>query len=149
MSSALPNCALPVTGRRVGFALVGCGRISANHIEALRQHQAGAQLVVVCDNQPAAPATTVALTGARGHASLAPASQDVVLQSTVFSGLLDDHFQQRLAERMWVWLKPGGAVRWCDVTVNNPRNRDRRGVPLCRCAVCVNSFHRTASAQAG
>ena len=70
MSSALPNCALPITGRRVRFALVGCGRISANHIEALRQHQARAQLVAVCDNQPAALATAVDLTGARGHASL-------------------------------------------------------------------------------
>ena len=70
MSSALPNCALPVTGRCVRFALVGCGRISANQIEALRQHQARAQLVAVCDDQPAAPATAVALTGARGHASL-------------------------------------------------------------------------------
>ena len=63
---------------------------------------------------------------------VAPASQDVVLQSTVFSSLLDDHFQQRLAERMWVWLKPGGAVLWYDFTVNNPRNLDVRGVPLRR-----------------
>ena len=70
MSSALPNCTLPITGRPVRFALVGCGRISANHIEALRQHQARAQLVAVCDNQPAALAAAVAKTGARGYASL-------------------------------------------------------------------------------
>lgn len=63
---------------------------------------------------------------------LAPASQDVVLQSTVFSSLLDDAFQQRLAAQMWAWLKPGGAVLWYDFTVNNPRNRDVRGVPLRR-----------------
>jgi SAM-dependent methyltransferase len=63
---------------------------------------------------------------------LAPASQDVVLQSTVFSSLLDDNFQQRLADTMWGWLKPGGAVLWYDFTVNNPRNPDVRGVPLRR-----------------
>lgn len=64
------SSALPITGRPVRFALVGCGRISANHIEALRQHQARAQLVAVCDNQPAALAAAVAKTGARGYASL-------------------------------------------------------------------------------
>lgn len=57
---------------------------------------------------------------------------DLVLQSTVFSSLLDDGFQQRLADAMWRWLKPGGAVLWYDFTVDNPRNRDVRGVPLKR-----------------
>jgi SAM-dependent methyltransferase len=57
---------------------------------------------------------------------------DVVLQSTVFSSILDDAFQQRLAAAMWRWLRPGGAVLWYDFTVNNPRNADVRGVPLRR-----------------
>jgi SAM-dependent methyltransferase len=60
------------------------------------------------------------------------ASMDIVLQSTVFSSLLDDAFQQRLAEAMWRWVRPGGAVLWHDFTVNNPRNPDVRGVPLSR-----------------
>jgi hypothetical protein len=63
---------------------------------------------------------------------LAPASQDIVFQATVFSSLLDDTFQQRLADAMWAALKPGGGVLWYDFTVNNPRNRDVRGVPLAR-----------------
>ena len=33
---------VPITGRPIRFALVGCGRISANHIEALQQHSARA-----------------------------------------------------------------------------------------------------------
>jgi SAM-dependent methyltransferase len=65
-------------------------------------------------------------------ADVAPASQDMVLQSTVFSSLLDDAFQQRLADAMWHWLKPGGAVIWYDFTVDNPRNQDVRGVPVAR-----------------
>jgi SAM-dependent methyltransferase len=70
-----------------------------------------------------------------GDASVAPvpaASQDFVLASTVFSSLLDDAFQQRLADAMWSWLKPGGAVLWYDFTFDNPRNPDVRGVPLRR-----------------
>ena len=63
---------------------------------------------------------------------LPPASMDIVLQSTVFSSLLDDAFQRRLADAMWRWVRPGGAVLWHDFTVNNPRNRDVRGVPLAR-----------------
>ena len=63
---------------------------------------------------------------------LEPQSQDIVLLSTVFSSLLDDDFQQRLAATMWQWLRPGGAVLWYDFTVNNPRNPDVRGVPIAR-----------------
>jgi SAM-dependent methyltransferase len=62
----------------------------------------------------------------------AAGSADIVLQSTVFSSLLDDAFQQRLAAAMWVAVKPGGGVLWYDFTVDNPRNRDVRGVPLRR-----------------
>ena len=59
-------------------------------------------------------------------------SQDIVFVSTVFSSLLDDAFQQRLADAMWAWVKPGGGVLWYDFTVNNRRNVDVRGVPLKR-----------------
>ena len=62
----------------------------------------------------------------------AAGSVDIVLQSTVFSSLLDDAFQQRLATAMWAAVKPGGGVLWYDFTVDNPRNRDVRGVPLRR-----------------
>ncbi len=61
-----------------------------------------------------------------------PESADIVYQSTVFSSLLNDAFQQRLADAMWRAVKPGGGVLWYDFTVNNPRNRDVRGVPLAR-----------------
>ncbi|MBL0727939.1 class I SAM-dependent methyltransferase [Piscinibacter sp. HJYY11] len=64
--------------------------------------------------------------------SPAASSVDIVLQSTVFSSLLDDAFQQRLADAMWGAVKPGGGVLWYDFTVDNPRNKDVRGVPLSR-----------------
>jgi SAM-dependent methyltransferase len=65
-------------------------------------------------------------------APVAPASQDLVLAATVFSSILDDVVQQRLATAMWRWLKPGGAVIWYDFAVDNPRNPDVRGVPVAR-----------------
>jgi len=55
---------------------------------------------------------------------------DVVLQSTVFTSILDVGFQQRLANRMWSLVKPGGGVLWYDFTYNNPKNPDVRGVPV-------------------
>jgi SAM-dependent methyltransferase len=57
---------------------------------------------------------------------------DIVLQSTVFSSLLDDSFQELLAAQMWRWIKPGGGVLWYDFIYNNPKNPDVRGVPLKR-----------------
>jgi SAM-dependent methyltransferase len=57
---------------------------------------------------------------------------DIVMQATVFSSLLDDAFQQRLADTMWSVVKPGGGVLWYDFTYDNPNNRDVRGVPLSR-----------------
>jgi hypothetical protein len=56
--------------------------------------------------------------------TLPPQSARLVLQSTVFSSLLDDAFQQRLADAMWSWVAPGGGVLWYDFTVDNPRNPD-------------------------
>jgi UDP-N-acetyl-2-amino-2-deoxyglucuronate dehydrogenase len=77
---------LPITHRPIRFALVGCGRISANHIAALQQHQARAELVAVCDNRPAALAAAVAKTGAAGFDSLdallAGSNADIVVLAT-------------------------------------------------------------------
>jgi SAM-dependent methyltransferase len=68
-----------------------------------------------------------------GDASAAPVeagSQQLVLQSTVFSSVLADEARRSLAAAMWRWVAPGGAVLWYDFTVDNPRNADVRGVPL-------------------
>ena len=67
----------PIADRPIRFALVGCGRISANHFEALLQHRERAQLVAVCDNRPAALQAAVARTGAAGFDSL-----DALLQGS-------------------------------------------------------------------
>ena len=42
----------PITDRRINIALVGCGRISRNHIKAIAAHHERAELVAICDTQP-------------------------------------------------------------------------------------------------
>jgi len=60
----------PVQDRKVRFALVGAGRISANHLSAMEQHSDRCEVVDICDIDPAALAQAVEKTGAQGHASL-------------------------------------------------------------------------------
>ena len=117
---------------------VGCGS-GSNLLELLRfgfapQHLAGIELLADRHAlaRQALPAAVTLTWGDASQAEVAPGSCDIVLQSTVFSSLLDDAFQQRLADRMWHWVKPGGGVLWYDFTVDNPRNPDVRGVPLAR-----------------
>ena len=43
-----------ITDRPIRFALVGCGRISKNHVEALAKHAGRAEWVAVCDTNPEA-----------------------------------------------------------------------------------------------
>ena len=75
------------------------------------------------------PAAIALHHGDASTADLPDGSQDFVFQSVVFSSLLDDGFQRELADRMWRWVRPGGAVLWYDFMVDNPRNPDVRGVP--------------------
>jgi SAM-dependent methyltransferase len=78
------------------------------------------------------PAATTVHGGDAMALNLPPESFDMVLQVTVFTSLLDDHFQEGLAARMWHWLRPGGAVLWYDFAFDNPANPDVRGVPVAR-----------------
>jgi len=87
---------LPILDRPIRFALVGCGRISKNHFEALAKHRERAELVAVCDVQPQALQAAVQATGAQGFASLdellAGSDADIVVLTTP-SGL---HSQQAI-----------------------------------------------------
>lgn len=56
------------------------------------------------------------------------ASFDLVLQSTVFTSILDPGMKQRVAAEMLRVVRPDGFVIWYDFHVNNPRNPDVRGV---------------------
>jgi ubiquinone/menaquinone biosynthesis C-methylase UbiE len=53
---------------------------------------------------------------------------DVVLQSTVLTSVLDAAVRERIAGEMMRVLRLRGLVLWYDFLVDNPRNRDVRGV---------------------
>jgi UDP-N-acetyl-2-amino-2-deoxyglucuronate dehydrogenase len=105
----------PIAERPIRFALAGCGRISANHVEALRQHAPGAQLVAVCDPRADALAATVAKTGAQGFASLdamlASADIDIVVLATP-SGLHPRQTMQAARAGVHVLTEKPMATKW-------------------------------------
>jgi SAM-dependent methyltransferase len=117
---------------------VGCGA-GDNLLELLRlgfapEHLSGAELLPerCAQARRRLPGGVVLHEGDALLMPVEAASQDIVFVSTVFSSLLDDAFQQRLADTMWRWVQPGGGVLWYDFSFNNPNNADVRGVPLRR-----------------
>ncbi|KQW42110.1 MULTISPECIES: Gfo/Idh/MocA family protein [unclassified Roseateles] len=87
---------LPILGRPIRVALVGCGRISSNHFEALARHKDQAELVAVCDTNPQTLMAAAQRTGVEGFSSLtqllAHSDADIVVLATP-SGL---HSQQAI-----------------------------------------------------
>ncbi|MDE9435966.1 Gfo/Idh/MocA family oxidoreductase [Xenorhabdus bovienii] len=86
-----------IKGRKIKFALVGCGRIAKNHFNSLDAHKNNAELVAVCDTDPVALNTAMEKTGANGfnnlHDMLDNISADIIILTTP-SGL---HPEQAIA----------------------------------------------------
>ena len=107
----------PITGRKIRFALVGCGRIAQNHFLALKKHAAHAELVGVCDVNSGALASASTATGARAYGNLDELLQEAdadIVALTTPSGL---HAQQtiQIAESgRHVMTEKPMATRWTD-----------------------------------
>jgi UDP-N-acetyl-2-amino-2-deoxyglucuronate dehydrogenase len=107
----------PITGRRIRFGLVGCGRIWKNHVDALKKHAKDAEIVGVCDIDEKALEAGEGATGAQGYLQyddfLRKCDADVVVLSTP-SGL---HAEQTIraaqAGKHVITEKPM-ATRWQD-----------------------------------
>lgn len=122
----------PVKGRKVRFALVGCGRISKNHLGALETHHDDAELVDVCDTDSAALQAAVAATGAIGHASLETMLKATTADAVILTTPSGLHPNQAIAVarsgRHVVSEKPM-ATRWSD-GLRMVRECDEAGVQL-------------------
>jgi UDP-N-acetyl-2-amino-2-deoxyglucuronate dehydrogenase len=107
----------PITGRKIRFALAGCGRIAANHFAAIAKHGDRAELVDVCDTDPEALKKALAQTGARGHDSLtqmlAATKADIVVLATP-SGLHPEQAIECAHGRFHVMTEKPMATRWQD-----------------------------------
>jgi UDP-N-acetyl-2-amino-2-deoxyglucuronate dehydrogenase len=118
MSLLIPSRAHPITGRKIRFGLVGCGRISANHIGAIKTHHERAELVAVCDVHRERLAAAAAETGAAAYDSLeALLSHDPPVDAVILATPSGLHASQAIAcaasGRHVVTEKPM-ATRWQD-----------------------------------
>jgi len=118
--------------RRIRFALVGCGRISANHLESLEKHKDRAELVAVCDIDPKALEAAHRRTGAPAHRSLgellARTNADIVTLATP-SGLHASQAIQVAESGRHVMSEKPMATRWRD-GVRMVEVCDKAGVQL-------------------
>jgi UDP-N-acetyl-2-amino-2-deoxyglucuronate dehydrogenase len=122
----------PITNRKIRFAVVGCGRIAQNHFESINKHSSRAELVAVCDTDPAALARATAKTGARGYASLTElldrAEADCVVLATP-SGLHPRQVIEVAHAGIDVMTEKPMATRWTD-GLAMVRACDKAGVRL-------------------
>jgi UDP-N-acetyl-2-amino-2-deoxyglucuronate dehydrogenase len=106
-----------ITDRKIRFALVGCGRIAANHFASMEKHADRVELLDVCDVDPLALAAAVTRTGARGHASLSAMLEntraDVVVLTTP-SGLHPAQAIECAEAGFHVMTEKPMATRWQD-----------------------------------
>lgn len=107
----------PITNRKIRFALVGCGRISKNHFDSIKQHAEYAELVDVCDINQLALNNAVAETGAKAHGSiqamLASTAADIIILTTP-SGLHADQAVLCAQAGKHVITEKPMATRWED-----------------------------------
>ncbi len=106
-----------ITGRKLRLALVGCGRIAANHFGAMEGHADNIELVDVCDIDPAALQAAVERTGAKGSLHLADMLQTTTADLVVLTTPSGLHPQQAIdvakAGKHVMTEKPM-ATRWQD-----------------------------------
>jgi UDP-N-acetyl-2-amino-2-deoxyglucuronate dehydrogenase len=107
----------PITGRKVRFALVGCGRIAANHFAAIEKHADRAELVAVCEIDAKAREAAVSRTKAKGFdrldKMLAESNADIVVLATP-SGLHPDQAIEIAQSGRHVMTEKPMATRWQD-----------------------------------
>jgi UDP-N-acetyl-2-amino-2-deoxyglucuronate dehydrogenase len=103
--------------RKVRFALVGCGRIAANHMAAMKQFADRCELVDVCDTDPVALESARRETGAFVHANLSSllsaTTADCVVLATP-SGLHPAQAIQVAKSGRHVMTEKPMATRWGD-----------------------------------
>lgn len=76
------------------------------------------------------PQGTNLYAGSAGRLDFADAKFDLVCQFMMFSSILDSELRQQIAAEMRRVLKADGIILWYDLHLDNPRNRDVRGLKL-------------------
>ena len=76
------------------------------------------------------PVSTAIIAGDAAKMTFDVGSFDIILQFTVFTSLLDDSVQKKIASLMLSWCAVGGGVLWYDFIYSNPANSNVRGMPF-------------------
>jgi len=107
----------PILDRKIRYAIVGCGRIAQNHIAALQTHADRAEIVAVCDIDPAALAAAASKTGGTPFSDLTTllreSDADVVVLTTP-SGIHAEQAVEIAAAGRHVMTEKPMATRWHD-----------------------------------
>jgi UDP-N-acetyl-2-amino-2-deoxyglucuronate dehydrogenase len=111
------NYSPSILDRKIRFAIVGCGRIAKNHLEALKRHADRTEIVALCDTDENALHAASAATGARGFTDLgellAQSDADIVVLATP-SGLHPEQTIQVARAGRHVMTEKPMATRWED-----------------------------------
>lgn len=122
----------PVQGRKIRIAVVGCGRISGRHFDAIATHSDSLELVAVCDTDHSALGMAANKYGVAGYPALdellCSVSLDVVVLATP-SGLHASQAIQAAKAGVHVVTEKPMATRWEDGK-RMVRECDRAGVNL-------------------
>jgi UDP-N-acetyl-2-amino-2-deoxyglucuronate dehydrogenase len=107
----------PIIDRRIRFAVVGCGRIAANHFESIKTHSNDAEIVAVCDTDPQALDAAVQRTSAKGYASLTEMLGHSGIDCVVLTSPSGMHPRQAIEAAgagLHVMTEKPMATRWAD-----------------------------------
>ena len=102
---------------KIRLALIGCGRISTNHFDALEKHKSRIELLDVCDTNPEALGQAISRTKAKGYLNITELLQtstaDLVVLATP-SGLHPEQAIQVAQSGRHVMTEKPMATTWSD-----------------------------------
>jgi UDP-N-acetyl-2-amino-2-deoxyglucuronate dehydrogenase len=106
-----------MTHKKIKIAIIGCGRISAKHFEAIKKHNDSLELVAVCDNNPIALEKATQESGVSGYSNLDKLLKNTELELAAIctpSGLHAQQVIQCAQAGCHVMTEKPMATRWKD-----------------------------------
>jgi UDP-N-acetyl-2-amino-2-deoxyglucuronate dehydrogenase len=123
---------LAITGRKIRIAVVGCGRISRNHFDAIKKHSEELELVAICDTDPvmlAEQANKCSVPAYLDIAEMLLKEQIDIVALCTPSGIHPDQAVLAASHKVHVMTEKPMATRWKD-GVRMVRVCDQAGVRL-------------------
>ena len=149
---------MAITERKIRFGVVGCGRISNNHFDALQKHSDNAEVVAVCDIDPVALKKAEDAVGAPGYARMESLLEESTADAVVLCTPSGLHPNQAVIAAKYgkhVITEKPMATRWedgkmmvdaCDAAGVRlfvvKQNRHNRTLQLLKRAIEENRFGR-------